>query len=139
MPVRYFDGSTEVQLGDRVALKVLFRRRVGRVVYVPGLSAFNPEFEYNGMRWVGIRLEDRSLPATPILTKPGNLKRKSNLFSVMAQLVSSLPIPRESSKNMEKDPVCSLVICDSNCLKSGQSGFFLVASHENEKVHCANP
>jgi len=74
--VRYFGGSTDVQLGDRVALKVLFRRRTGRVVYVPGVSAFNPEFEYNGMKWVGIRLDDRSLAATPILTKTGNLKKK---------------------------------------------------------------
>jgi hypothetical protein len=76
MAVRYFDGNTDVQLGDRVALSVLFRKRVGRVVYVPGVSAFNPEFEYEGMKWVGIRLDDRSLVATPILTKTGDLKKK---------------------------------------------------------------
>src|SRR5580765_6892166 len=76
MSVQYSDGSTAVQLGDWVALSVLFRRRVGRVVYVPGISAFNPEFEYNGMQRVGIRLEDRSLVATPVLTKTGNLKKK---------------------------------------------------------------
>ena len=76
MAVRYFDGNTDVQLGDRVALRVLFRRRVGRVVYVPGVSTFNPEFEYNGMKWVGIRLENRSLVATPVLTQTGNLKKK---------------------------------------------------------------
>jgi hypothetical protein len=76
MAVRYFDGKTDVQLGDRVALSVLFRERAGRVVYVPEVSAFNPEFEYNGMKWVGIRLEDRSLVATPVLTKTGNLKKK---------------------------------------------------------------
>ena len=76
MPVRYADHLTDVQLGDRVSLRVLFRRRSGRVVYVPGVSFFNPEFEYNGMKWVGIRLEDRSVVATPILTKTGNLKKK---------------------------------------------------------------
>jgi hypothetical protein len=76
MSARYFDGTTKVQLGDRVALKVLFRKRLGRVVYVPGISAFNPEFEYNGMKWLGIRLEDRSLVATPVLTKTGDLKKK---------------------------------------------------------------
>ena len=76
MPARYHDGVTEVQLGDRVTLKVLFRERAGRVVYVPGISAFNPEFEYNGMKWTGIRLEDRSLVATPVLTTTGNLKKK---------------------------------------------------------------
>ena len=76
MSVRYFDATTEVQLGDRVTLKVLFRERTGRVVYVPGISAFNPEFEYNGMKWVGIRLNDRSLVATPIIIKTGNLQKK---------------------------------------------------------------
>ena len=76
MAVRYFDGNTNVQLGDRVALRVLFRQRAGRVVYVPDVSPFNPEFEFNGMKWVGIRLEDRSLVATPVLTKTGSLKRK---------------------------------------------------------------
>jgi len=76
MAAHYFDGDREVQLGDRVTLKVLFRQRVGRIVYVPGISVFNPEFEYNGMKWVGIRLEDRSLVATPVLTATGNLKKK---------------------------------------------------------------
>jgi hypothetical protein len=76
MAVRYLDGNTDVQLGDRVALRVLFRKRAGRVVYVPGVSAFNSEFEYNGMKWDGIRLDDRSLVATPILTKTGDLKKK---------------------------------------------------------------
>lgn len=49
---------------------------MGRVVYVPGISALNREFEYNGMRWVGIRLEDRSLVATPILGKTQTLKKR---------------------------------------------------------------
>jgi len=49
---------------------------MGRVVYVPDISAFNPEFEYNGMRWVGIRLEDRGLVATPVLLKTQTLKKK---------------------------------------------------------------
>jgi len=77
MAVRYFDGVTDVQLGDQVTLSVLFRKRVGRVVYVPGVSAVNPEFEEDdGSKWVGIRLDDRSLVATPVLTKTGNLKKK---------------------------------------------------------------
>jgi hypothetical protein len=76
MPVRYFAGDVAVELGDRVALKVWFRRRVGRVVYVPGISALNPEFEYNGLQWVGVRLEDRSLVATVVLTRTGTLKKK---------------------------------------------------------------
>jgi len=76
MSIRYFDNAVEVQLGDRVTLKIWFRERTGRVVYVPGVSDLNPEFEYNGMKWVGIRLQDRSMVATPILTATGNLKKK---------------------------------------------------------------
>jgi hypothetical protein len=74
--VQYFDKAHVVKLGDRVSISLFFRRRIGRVVYVPGISAFHPEFEHNGMRWVGIRLEDRTLVATPILSKTQTLKRK---------------------------------------------------------------
>src|SRR5260370_3927073 len=76
MSIRYFDGVTEVQLGDRVALRVLFRQRSGCVVYVPGISDPRLEFEYDGLCWVGMRLMDCSLVATIVLTKTGNLKKK---------------------------------------------------------------
>ncbi|HEX7287229.1 MAG TPA: hypothetical protein VF532_13670 [Candidatus Angelobacter sp.] len=99
MAVRYFDGITGVRLGDRVALRVLFRRRVGRVVYVPKVSHFNPEFEYNGMTWVGIRLEDRSLVATPILAKTGNLKKK---IKFIERDSSPCELIEESSREFEK-------------------------------------
>src|SRR5215471_5628537 len=99
MAVRYFDGDTDVQLGDQVALSVLFRERAGRVVYVPGISALNPEFEYNGMKWVGIRLDDRSLVATPLLTKTGNLKKK---IKFIARDTSPLELITESSREFEE-------------------------------------
>jgi hypothetical protein len=76
MSVRYFDGVTEVQLGDQVGLRLLFKKRTGRIVYVPGISAFNPEFEYNGLQWVGIRLPDRSLAAMIVLPETGNLQKR---------------------------------------------------------------
>jgi hypothetical protein len=72
MPVQYFEAGTDVRLGNRVELRVLFRRRSGRVVHIPGISPMNPEFEYNTMRWVGIRHDDRSLVATPVLTTTGH-------------------------------------------------------------------
>jgi hypothetical protein len=99
MMTHYSDGETEVQLGDRVTLRVLFRKRVGRVVYVPGTSAFNPEFEYNGMKWVGIRLEDRSLVATPVLTATGNLKKK---IKFIERDSSPCDLIAESSREFEK-------------------------------------
>ena len=76
MAITYSDGTTEVRLGDRASVSVWFRRRIGRIVYVPGVSRPNPEFEYNGMRWVGIRLDDHSLVATPVLVRDESLKAK---------------------------------------------------------------
>jgi hypothetical protein len=98
MMTHYFEGNTEVQVGDRVTLKVWFRKRVGRVVYVPDISAFNPEFEYNGMKWVGIRLEDRSLVATPILSATGNLKKK---IKFVERDSSPCDLVTESSREFE--------------------------------------
>lgn len=80
MAMAYFGGTEEVQLGDRVSISIWFRKRPGRVVYVPGISARNAEFEYNGMRWVGIRLEDRSLVATPVLSQTQGLKKKAKFL-----------------------------------------------------------
>ena len=45
-------------------------------MYVPGISPFNPEFGYNGLEWVGIRIERQTLVATIVRPKTGNLKRK---------------------------------------------------------------
>ena len=88
MAARYFDGNTDVQLGDRVALRVLFRKRVGRVVYVPGVSTFNPEFEYNGMN--GSAFDWMTAPWWQLRSslRPGISKRKSNSLSVTAPRVS---------------------------------------------------
>src|SRR5215467_9904436 len=100
MTIRYSDGTTDVRLGDRAALSIWFRRRVGRVVYVPGVSPFNPEFEYNGMRWVGIRLEDRSLVATPVLLATESLKPKVQFLERDASPNDEIT---ETSREFERD------------------------------------
>ncbi len=91
MAVLYHDG-TEVALGDQVRLRVLFRKHTGRVVYVPGISSMNAEFEYNGMQWVGIRLDDGGLVATPILQKTARLKKK---ITFVARDTSPYAAPRD--------------------------------------------
>ena len=75
MAATYFGGAEEVQLGDRVSISIWFRS------YVPGISTPNREFEYNGMQWAGIRLEDGRLVATPILGKTRTLKKKVHLIA----------------------------------------------------------
>lgn len=57
MAIRYCDSDVEVRLGDHVEIKVWFKRRGGRIVYVPGLSPLNTQYEFNGLRWVAIRTE----------------------------------------------------------------------------------
>jgi hypothetical protein len=56
--ITYKDRVTNVNLGDRVTSRIWFRQHAGRVVYVPGVSAFNATMEFNGLRWVGVRLEE---------------------------------------------------------------------------------
>jgi hypothetical protein len=55
--ITYRDRVTPVQLGDRVESRAWFRKYRGRVSYIPGVSPFNSAMEYNGLRWVGVRLE----------------------------------------------------------------------------------
>jgi hypothetical protein len=52
--VRYFESEQPVQLGDHVRLRVLLRMRSGRVSYLPGVSAENPEIDFGGLLRVGI-------------------------------------------------------------------------------------
>jgi hypothetical protein len=56
--ITYKDRATPVQLGDRVEMRIWFRKHCGRVVYLPGVSPLNPTMERDGLRWVGVRLEE---------------------------------------------------------------------------------
>ena len=64
--VTYLDRTTPVQLGDHVETRVWWRKRRGRVVYVPGISAVNRNMERNGLVWVGIRLEEGGFVSTVV-------------------------------------------------------------------------
>ena len=79
MSINYFNSDIKVLLGDRVSVRIWFKSEIGRIVYVPGISHINPEFEFNGMQWVCIRLlkdnMERGLLKTVVLTKTGNLQK----------------------------------------------------------------
>ena len=53
-PVKYHGGETDVRPGDRVEVRVFFRRRRGIINYVPGISPAHGEMEHNALYWVGI-------------------------------------------------------------------------------------
>ncbi len=75
--VFYADGAVEVRLGDHVSARNLFFRKEGRVVYVPGVSRRNREFEHGGLLWVGIRFEGGSV--TGVFVDPNSLCLKKSL------------------------------------------------------------
>jgi hypothetical protein len=64
--ITYSDKVTPVQLGDRVETRVWWRKRPGRVVYVPGLSPLNQEMARGGLTWVGIRLDEGGFVSTVV-------------------------------------------------------------------------
>ena len=77
--VLYADRTTPVQLGDRVETRVWFSKKQGRVVYVPGISPPNSNMEYNGLCWVGIRLDEGGFVSTVVDPKGAFLRRKEKL------------------------------------------------------------
>lgn len=57
-PVLYHGGERTVELGDRIRLRGLIRRRLGRINYVPGISEPHAEMEHNALYWVGIAFDN---------------------------------------------------------------------------------
>jgi hypothetical protein len=66
--VRYFGGEVTAQLGDRIELRGLLRKRRGVLNYVPGLSVPHPEMEHHALHWVGIALDNGTF--TGVLVDP---------------------------------------------------------------------
>ena len=102
MAVQYYEQTCDVSLGDRVQVSVWFRKHHGRVVYVPGISPRNSEFEYNGLEWVGIRLEDDSLIASIVRPSTGALKRKIRFLARDSSPIKAVePAPQEFEERDE--------------------------------------
>jgi hypothetical protein len=78
--VTYSDKQTTVQLGDHVETRVWWRKKKGRVVYVPGVSPKNPEMERDGLTWVGIRLEEGGFVSTVVDPTGHFLVKKERLL-----------------------------------------------------------
>ncbi len=74
-PVLYHDGKTVVELGDEVTARCFFVRRVGRVVYVPGISKKNRDMEHHGLGWVCITFVNGSRIGTVVDPKTSCLQK----------------------------------------------------------------
>ena len=94
----YWGGTVDVKPGDHVELRVWFRRRAGRVVYVPGVSPFNSHYEFNGLRWVAIRSKNM-LIGTIVNPSAGTLKKKVRFLHRDNSVLEELPRAEELEKN----------------------------------------
>lgn len=74
-PVCYHGGTVPVLLGDVVSVRLLFRRCEGRVVYVPGISPTNPEMDFNGLVYVGIRVPGKAMMGITVLPDTYTIKK----------------------------------------------------------------
>lgn len=80
MKITYADGKTEVKIGDRVTSRLwfrLFRKTLGRVVYVPGVTPKNPEMEHHGLRWVGVNIASGSVYGLLVDPKTNALQKSA--------------------------------------------------------------
>lgn len=75
-PVRYFGGTVTAQLGDRVALRGVFRKRRGALNYVPGISPPHEEMEHNALYWVGVALENGTFTGVLVNPDTGEILRQ---------------------------------------------------------------
>ncbi len=53
----------------------LFRKKVGRVLYAPGISKLHKGMEFNGLSWVGIRFDDGMVVGSLVDPKTHRLKK----------------------------------------------------------------
>ena len=79
--VYYADGVTPVRIGDFVGTRIFFRKTQGRVAYVPGLSDVNPEMEFNGLTYVGIRPKDQGMLGVTVIPDQQTIKKSKKFIA----------------------------------------------------------
>ncbi len=81
--VLYSDGKTKVLPGDVISCRAwvwLFRKKIGRVTYVPGISKSHRGMEFGGLSWVGTRFEDGTTVGTVVDPETKVLKKSVQLL-----------------------------------------------------------
>ena len=82
-----------VELGDRVEVRGLLRRRRGSVNYVPGVSTPHDEMEFDGLYWVGVALDDGTFRGEVVDPDTGCLPKKL-AFLQRGSSDSLAPVPQ---------------------------------------------
>lgn len=76
MMITYYVNNKQVQLGDIVETKIWFRKKLGQVVYVPGISPTNKNIDFDGIQNVGIQVFDGPFIATFVDPETERLLKK---------------------------------------------------------------
>jgi hypothetical protein len=93
-PAKYHGGEMDIQVGDHVELRGLFRKRQGIVNYVPGISEPHGEMEHNGLYWVGVSFSNGSFTGLVIDPDTGCLQKKVQ-FLGRGPAEAARPLPPE--------------------------------------------
>ena len=91
-PVRYFQSDREIQLGDRIELRGLLRKRRGTVNYVPGISDPHLEMEHNALFWVGFAMDNGTITGA-IVDPDTGCTRKNVAFLERGPADATVPLP----------------------------------------------
>lgn len=75
--IYYYDGETEVRLGDEIKTHMFFIfKEYGRVAYLPGRSPYNHNFHQDGLAEVVIESDHGARIATVVDPETKCLKKK---------------------------------------------------------------
>ncbi len=84
MSIKYHEEDVDVLLGDVVEYKPLilfWKRKKGRVSYIPGISKPHAEMEHNGLTWLGISGDDGTFRGIYIDPESNKVKKGIKFIS----------------------------------------------------------
>lgn len=81
LTAKYFGGDVPVLPGDYVETTIWWRRRRGRVVYVPFVSPLNRYMDYDGMFMVGFQIDNGPFVGAALDPDNGYLKKKNRFIA----------------------------------------------------------
>ncbi len=96
--IHYYCSQEAVELGDHIIYKSFFRRKTGRVVYLPGVSKRLSQIDYGGLFSIGIHTSYGGFTAMSIDPDSLQLRRSVSLIRRDGQNIPSHPTDSELEK-----------------------------------------
>jgi len=95
--IRYYMTEEPVELGDHVQLRLFFKKRIGRVSYLPGRPVHNSNIDFNGLFSVGIQIKGQAFVAVHV--DPDTLDLKKSVRFIKRDTMNIPEVPPESVLN----------------------------------------